>query len=104
MSLRLFHYYELEYGPFRSLSALPPEQAEAVLAEIRQDGQSFAAQRNDDYLTTGPRGVDLPDGIAIGFISYAVGKLLTGRPKQCPLLVYIFAVLFVLRYLLVGKT
>jgi hypothetical protein len=23
--------------------------------------------RNDDYLTTGPRGVELPDGIAIGF-------------------------------------
>ena len=39
-------------------------------------------------------------GIAIGFISYAFGKLVTGRPKQCPAIVYVFAVLFVLQYAL----
>ncbi len=28
------------------------------------------------------------------------GKLVTGRARQCPLMVYIFAVLFVLRYVI----
>lgn len=37
-------------------------------------------------------------GIAIGFISYAVGKLVTGRAKECSLLVYIFALLFLLEH------
>ncbi|HUT01816.1 MAG TPA: NCS2 family permease [Phycisphaerae bacterium] len=37
-------------------------------------------------------------GIAIGFVSYAFGKLVSGRPRQCPVLVYVFAVLFVLQY------
>ena len=37
-------------------------------------------------------------GIAIGFISYAFAKLVTLRPRQCPLIVYIFAVLFVAQY------
>lgn len=41
-------------------------------------------------------------GIAIGFISYAFGKLVTGKAKQCPLVVYIFAILFALRYVLTG--
>jgi AGZA family xanthine/uracil permease-like MFS transporter len=39
-------------------------------------------------------------GIAIGFISYAVGKIVTGRLRECPLIVYIFAVLFALRYVM----
>jgi AGZA family xanthine/uracil permease-like MFS transporter len=39
-------------------------------------------------------------GIAIGFVSYAVAKLLRGRPRQCPVLVYVFAVLFVVQYVL----
>ena len=37
-------------------------------------------------------------GIAIGFVSYAFGKLVTGRVKECPLIVYIFAGLFVAQY------
>lgn len=37
-------------------------------------------------------------GIAIGFVSYAFGKLVTGRVKECPLIIYIFAVLFVIQY------
>lgn len=40
----------------------------------------------------------IADGIAIGFVSYAFGKLVTGRVRQCPLIVYIFAALFVVRY------
>ena len=37
-------------------------------------------------------------GIAIGFVSYAFGKLVTGRVKECPIIVYVFAVLFVIQY------
>ncbi len=37
-------------------------------------------------------------GIAIGFVSYAVGKLLTGRARSCPAIVYVFAALFVVQY------
>jgi AGZA family xanthine/uracil permease-like MFS transporter len=39
-------------------------------------------------------------GIAVGFISYACGKVVTGRPRQCPAIVYVFAVLFVVQYLM----
>lgn len=39
-------------------------------------------------------------GIAIGLISYAAGKLLTGRARQCPKMVYVLAVLFIARYAL----
>ncbi|HET6429016.1 MAG TPA: NCS2 family permease [Phycisphaerae bacterium] len=40
-------------------------------------------------------------GIAIGFVSYAFGKLVTGRFRECPLIVYIFAILFVVQYVFV---
>jgi adenine/guanine/hypoxanthine permease len=43
--------------------------------------------------------MSITDGIAWGFISYALLKLLTGRMKQCPPAVYICAVLFVLYYI-----
>jgi AGZA family xanthine/uracil permease-like MFS transporter len=46
----------------------------------------------------------ISDGIAIGFISYAFAKLASGRVKECPLVVYIFAVLFALRYALLPAT
>jgi adenine/guanine/hypoxanthine permease len=39
-------------------------------------------------------------GIAIGFIAYAAGKVVTGRPRQCPVIVYVFAALFVVQYLM----
>ncbi len=37
-------------------------------------------------------------GIAVGFVTYAFGKLVTGRVKDCPLIVYVFALLFVVQY------
>ncbi len=46
----LAHYYEDELGPFRSLSDLPPDQAEAVLGQIRAAGATFASRRTEDYL------------------------------------------------------
>lgn len=47
----LSHYYEKANGPFRSLSDLPLDQAEKVLATIRKAGNSFASKRASDYLT-----------------------------------------------------
>lgn len=47
-----------------------------------------------------PMAYSISAGIAIGFISYAFGKLVTGRVKQCPLMVYVFAVLFVGLYVI----
>jgi AGZA family xanthine/uracil permease-like MFS transporter len=49
-------------------------------------------------LITMPLTRSIANGIAIGFVAFAAGKLLTGRVKQCPLLVYICAILFLLRY------
>jgi hypothetical protein len=47
----LCHYYDCTRGPFRSLSDLPADEAEAVLENIRRRGAGFASQRSADYLT-----------------------------------------------------
>ncbi len=54
------------------------------------------------YLTlvTIPFAFSISAGIAVGFITYAFGKIVTGRVRQCPVIVYVFAALFVLRYAL----
>ena len=41
----------------------------------------------------------ITEGIAFGFISYAVLKLIKGRPKEAHWLIYFFASLFILRYI-----
>jgi hypothetical protein len=46
----LHHYYESRCGPFRNLSDLPPDEAEAVLRALRERGDVFASQRSADYL------------------------------------------------------
>jgi len=46
----LSHYYEARRGPFRNLSHLPSDEAEGLLARIRQAGTTFAAGRAEDYL------------------------------------------------------
>ena len=48
-----------------------------------------------------PLTFSVASGIAFGFISYAVAKLATGRGRECPLLTYVFAALFVVQFLLV---
>jgi len=53
-------------------------------------------------MVTMPFAYSISAGIAIGFVSYAFLKLVTGRARQCPLMVYIFAALWVLRYALVA--
>jgi AGZA family xanthine/uracil permease-like MFS transporter len=47
-----------------------------------------------------PLTFSIADGIAFGLIAYAVIKLATGRWKECPVLTYIFAALFVVQFLL----
>jgi len=42
----------------------------------------------------------ISDGIGFGFISYSVIKVARGKAKEVPVLVYIIAVLFVLKYIL----
>jgi len=47
-----------------------------------------------------PLAVSITDGIAFGFITYALLKLTTGRGTQVHWLVYLFAALFLVRYTL----
>ncbi len=42
----------------------------------------------------------ISDGIGFGFISYSVIKLARGKAKEVPVLVYVIAVLFILKYIL----
>ncbi|MBC8205027.1 MAG: NCS2 family permease [FCB group bacterium] len=46
-----------------------------------------------------PLTYSISDGLAFGFISYPVIKLLSGRWKECSWLVYLLGLLFTLRYL-----
>ena len=45
-----------------------------------------------------PYSFSISSGIAFGFISYSLVKLLTGRWRECPLLVYIFSLLFLIQF------
>ena len=49
-----------------------------------------------------PLTFNITDGIAFGFISYALLKIVTGRAREAHWLIYLFAVLFVLRYAIPG--
>ena len=45
-----------------------------------------------------PLTFSITDGIAFGFISYSLLKLISGRGKEVHWLIYLFAVLFLIRY------
>jgi AGZA family xanthine/uracil permease-like MFS transporter len=49
-----------------------------------------------------PLTFSITDGMAVGFITYALLKLVTGRGKEVNWLIYLFAVLFVIRYAVPG--
>ena len=49
-----------------------------------------------------PLTFNITDGIAFGFIAFALLKLVSGRFRECHWLVYLFAGLFVLRYAVPG--
>ena len=48
-----------------------------------------------------PLTFSIADGIAFGLIAYCVAKVATGRWRECPALTYIFAALFVVRFLVI---
>jgi AGZA family xanthine/uracil permease-like MFS transporter len=69
--------------------------------------RSFADLDWDDITETAPAivgAISMPlsysiaDGIGIGFISYALIKLLAGRASECPAAVYVIAVVFALKF------
>jgi AGZA family xanthine/uracil permease-like MFS transporter len=45
-----------------------------------------------------PLAFSITDGIAFGFVAYAILKAATGRARELDLVAYVFAVLFLLRY------
>jgi AGZA family xanthine/uracil permease-like MFS transporter len=47
-----------------------------------------------------PLTFSIADGIAFGLISYSVAKVATGRWRECPVLTYIFAALFIVQFLI----
>lgn len=48
----LYHYYDEAVGPFRNLSDLSPEKAQAVLDTIKQERpQVQCARRDSEYIT-----------------------------------------------------
>jgi AGZA family xanthine/uracil permease-like MFS transporter len=47
-----------------------------------------------------PLTLSITEGISFGFISYALLKLVTGKGKQVHWLIYVFTVLFIIRYII----
>ncbi len=50
-----------------------------------------------------PFSFSIAAGVAAGFVIYAAAKLLTGRWRECPGLVYAFALLYVAQYVMLRK-
>ncbi|UPK45597.1 hypothetical protein [Paenibacillus pabuli] len=50
INLNAFHYFEKSVGPFRNLSSLSEQDAEAVSQSIQREGRNFASQRSADYM------------------------------------------------------
>ena len=49
--MNLYHFFDKRTGPFKSLSALAPEEAEAVLKKVQRDfPNSQCAQRDAEYV------------------------------------------------------
>ena len=47
-----------------------------------------------------PFAYSISDGIGFGFISYSIIKVARGKAKEVPVLVYVIAILFILKYIL----
>lgn len=49
--MKLFHYYDKRYGPFKSLSDLSMDEANQILNKIKQEApNSFCAKRSPSYM------------------------------------------------------
>ncbi|MCM8758131.1 MAG: hypothetical protein NC903_03620 [Candidatus Omnitrophica bacterium] len=46
-----------------------------------------------------PLTLSITEGIAFGFISYSILKLVCGKAKEVSWLIYLFSFLFILRYI-----
>jgi len=53
-------------------------------------------------MTFMPFTYSIADGIAIGFISYALVKLLTGKAKAVPYMVWIIAIVWAIKFAIYG--
>jgi len=47
-----------------------------------------------------PMTLSITEGIAFGFISYSILKLVSGKGKEVNWMIYLFAVLFIIRYII----
>jgi AGZA family xanthine/uracil permease-like MFS transporter len=47
-----------------------------------------------------PLTLSITEGISFGVISYALLKLVTGKGRRVHWLIYVFAVLFIVRYII----
>ncbi len=45
-----------------------------------------------------PLSFSIADGIGLGFVSYAAIKVFSGRPRECPLAVYVLAMIFAAKF------
>ena len=50
-----------------------------------------------------PLSFSIANGIGVGFISYAAIKLIRMRPKECPMAVYLVAMIFTLKFVFLGS-
>lgn len=69
------------------------------LADIDWDDVTEAAPAVITALAM-PLAYSIADGIGVGFISYAVIKLASGRPGECPAAVYLIAAVFAVKFAL----
>jgi AGZA family xanthine/uracil permease-like MFS transporter len=49
-----------------------------------------------------PLTLSIMEGIAFGFIAYSLLKLISGRGRQVHWLIYVFSILFIVKYVVVG--
>jgi adenine/guanine/hypoxanthine permease len=72
-----------------------------MLRNVRRIGWDDATEAIPAFLTivVMPFAFSITEGIAFGFISYSLLKLVSRRHREVPVLVYIFAALFVVRYI-----
>jgi AGZA family xanthine/uracil permease-like MFS transporter len=77
-----------------------------MLKNVRRIGWDDVTEAIPAFLTMVimPFTFSITEGIAFGFISYALLKAVTGRYREVHWLVYLFAALFVLRYALLVRS
>lgn len=64
------------------------------LADIDWDDHSESAPAVISAIAM-PLGYSIADGIGLGFISYALIKVISGKPQACPPVVYVIAAIFI---------